>query len=106
LMSRVRARIEDKRVCALVRAFLKAGIFTELGDREESRSGTPQGGILSPLLANIALSALDDYFTRQWQREMGTQWQREKRRKYGLGNWKIIRYADDRAPRARLEVAM
>jgi RNA-directed DNA polymerase len=46
------------------------------------------------LLANIALSALDDHFTRQWQREMGTQWQREKRRKYGRGNWKIIRYAD------------
>jgi RNA-directed DNA polymerase len=95
LMSRLRARIKDKRVCGLVKAFLKAGIFTELGDREETSSGTPQGGILSPLLANIALSALDDHFTRQWQREMGTQWQREKRRKYGLGNWKIIRYADD-----------
>ena len=89
LMTRLRARIKDKRVCALVKAFLKAGIFTELGDREETSSGTPQGGILSPLLANIALSALDDHFTRQWQREMGTQWQREKRRKYGLGNWKV-----------------
>jgi hypothetical protein len=31
------------------------------------------GGVLSPLLANIALSALDDYFDRQWHQEMGTQ---------------------------------
>ena len=47
LMSRLRARIKDKRVGALVKAFLKAGIFTELGDREETSSGTPQGGILT-----------------------------------------------------------
>jgi hypothetical protein len=47
LMSRLRARIKDKRVCALVKAFLKAGIFTELGDREETSSGTPQGGLCS-----------------------------------------------------------
>ena len=38
----------DKRVGALVKAFLKAGIFTELGDREETSSGTPQGGIITP----------------------------------------------------------
>lgn len=37
------------------------------GDREETWTGTPQGGILSPLLANIALSALDEYFDRQWR---------------------------------------
>ena len=67
LMDRLRARIKDKRVCALVKAFLKSGVFTELGDREETLTGTPQGGILSPLLANIALSALDDHFDRQWQ---------------------------------------
>jgi RNA-directed DNA polymerase len=47
-MDRVRARISDKRLCALVKAFLKAGILTELGDREESLTGTPQGGILTP----------------------------------------------------------
>jgi RNA-directed DNA polymerase len=95
LMSRLRARIKDKRTCALVKAFLKAGVLTELGDREETLAGTPQGGILSPLLANIALSALDDYFVGQWQREMATPWQREKRRRKGQGNWKLIRYADD-----------
>ena len=95
LMDRLRARIKDKRVCRLVRAFLKSGIVNELGDREESLTGTPQGGILSPLLANIALSALDDHFDRQRRQEMGNDRQRAKRRRHGQGNWKIIRYADD-----------
>jgi RNA-directed DNA polymerase len=95
LMDRLRARIKDKRVCALVKAFLKSGVLTDLGDREESLTGTPQGGILSPLLANIALSALDDHFDRQWHQQMGTDGQRRKRKSNGQGNWKLIRYADD-----------
>jgi RNA-directed DNA polymerase len=95
LMDRLRVRIKDKRVCALVKAFLKSGIFTELGDREESLTGTPQGGILSPLLANIALSALDDHFDRQWHQQMGTSGQRCTRTRHGQGNWRFIRYADD-----------
>jgi RNA-directed DNA polymerase len=92
LMDRFRARIADKRVCALVKAFLKAGVMTAAGHREETLTGTPQGGILSPLLANIALSALDEHFMRQWQAD---QWQRRKRKMQGLGNWRLIRYADD-----------
>ena len=60
LMDRLRARITDKRVLALVKAFLKAGIMTADGDREETYTGTPAGGILSPLLANIALSVQND----------------------------------------------
>jgi RNA-directed DNA polymerase len=92
LMDRFRARIKDKRICALVKAFLKAGVMTAIGDREDSLTGTPQGGILSPLLANIALSALDEHFARQWQPDGH---QREKRVKKGLGNWRLIRYADD-----------
>ena len=95
LMDRLRARIKDKRVCALVKAFLKAGVMTADGGQEETYTGTPQGGILSPLLANIALSALDDQFTRQWQAQMGTDGQRRKRRRNGLGNWRLIRFADD-----------
>jgi RNA-directed DNA polymerase len=95
LMDRLRARITDKRICALVKAFLRAGVLTDLGDREETWAGTPQGGILSPLLANIALSALDDHFSQQWSQEMGTSAQRQKRRRHGQGNWKLIRYADD-----------
>jgi retron-type reverse transcriptase len=47
LMARLRVRVKDKRICGLVRAFLKSGIFTDLGDREESLSGTPQGGLCS-----------------------------------------------------------
>ena len=95
LMDRLRVRIKDKRICALVKAFLKSGVLTELGDREETLTGTPQGGILSPLLANIALSALDDHFDRQWQQEMGTKQQRANRRRNGQGNWRLFRYADD-----------
>ncbi len=49
LMDRVRARVKDKRVLALVKAFLKAGILTELGEHRDTLTGTPQGGILSPL---------------------------------------------------------
>jgi RNA-directed DNA polymerase len=95
LLGRVRRRIKDKRVCALVKAFLKAGVMTAAGDREESNTGTPQGGPLSPLLANIALSALDEHFDRQWRQEMGTDYWRAKRRRNGLGNWRLIRFADD-----------
>ncbi|MEU9156994.1 reverse transcriptase/maturase family protein [Streptomyces sp. NPDC048417] len=56
---------------------------------------TPQGGILSPLLADIALSALDEYFHAQWHSLMSGKYQREKRRKTGTGNWRLVRYADD-----------
>ena len=65
LLARMRHRIKDKQVLGLVKAFLKSGVMTTSGDREETLTGTPQGGILSPLLANIALSALDDHFDRQ-----------------------------------------
>ncbi len=53
LLERVRGRIKDKRVVALVRSFLKAGVMTTAGGREESNTGTPQGGPLSPLVAPI-----------------------------------------------------
>ena len=95
VMDRVRRRIKDKRLANLVKAFLKAGVLNDLGDREESLTGTPQGGILSPLLANIALSALDEHFTRQWHTEMGDPNQRRRRVRNGQGNWRLIRYADD-----------
>jgi RNA-directed DNA polymerase len=95
LMNRLRVRIKDKRVCALVKAFLKSGVMTAAGHREETSTGTPQGGLLSPLMANIALSALDEHFDQQWQQQMGSTWQRAKRRNHGLGNWRLIRYCDD-----------
>ena len=49
LLGRVRSRIGDKRVLALVKAFLKAGILSEEGVSRETITGTPQGGILTPL---------------------------------------------------------
>ena len=69
--------------------------MTATGDREETSTGTPQGGSLSPLLANIALSTLDEHFDRQWRQEMGTSYLRAKRVRNGLGNWRLIRFADD-----------
>jgi RNA-directed DNA polymerase len=53
-MGRVRKRVKDKRVLALVKAFLKAGVLTELGEHRETLTGTAQGGILSPLIFSIA----------------------------------------------------
>ena len=50
LMDRVRNRVTDKRVLALVKAFLKAGVMTETGVPESSETGTPQGGIIWSLL--------------------------------------------------------
>ena len=95
LMDRLRARVSDKRVLALVKAFLKSGVLTTVGTTEGTVTGTPQGGILSPLLANIALSVLDDEFARRWTQEMGTANQRNRRRYHGEATYRLIRYADD-----------
>jgi len=97
LMDRVRLRVKDKRVLALVKAFLKAGVLTETGHFEDSDTGTPQGGILSPLLANIALSVLDEHVMAPWKPDgvMGTTYRRNHRRSKGLPTWRIVRYADD-----------
>jgi RNA-directed DNA polymerase len=97
LMNRVRERIKDKRVLALVKAFLKAGLLTELGELQDTLTGTPQGGILSPLLANIALSVLDEHLHRAWESggELSTSHRRERRRARGLPSWRLVRYADD-----------
>lgn len=93
-LDRVRRRIGDKRVVALVKAFLKAGILTELGGQEETFTGTPQGGILSPLIANVALTALDEHFARAWQ-AMGGRQGREAIRRRGGATYRLVRYADD-----------
>jgi RNA-directed DNA polymerase len=94
LMDRVRARIADKRVLALVKAFLKAGILSEEQTLRDTATGTPQGGILSPLLANIALSVLDEHFAAAWA-AMGDSSARHRRRAKGQATYRLIRYADD-----------
>lgn len=97
LLARVRLRVKDKRVVALVRMFLKSGLMTELGEYQDTRTGTPQGGILSPLLANITLQVLDEYLQAPWEPggSMSTDYRRVTRRRKGLPNWRSVRYADD-----------
>jgi len=95
LLGRVRRRVADKRVLALVKAFLKAGILSEDGFARNTSTGTPQGGIVSPLLANIALSVLDDHFAEAWQAMGATSYQRWKRSQAGLPNYRLVRFADD-----------
>ena len=55
--------------------------------------------------ANIALSVLDEHFAEAWRAGRGSTYQRTKRRRAGLANYRIVRYADDCVPRTRLEVA-
>jgi RNA-directed DNA polymerase len=95
LMDRLRGRIGDKRVLALVKAFLKAGVLTEGGTLVDTNAGTPQGSILSPLLANVALSVLDDHFAHAPGGSHSNDNERRGRRRHGLPNYRLIRYADD-----------
>lgn len=94
ILGRVRRRVADKRVLALIKAFLKAGIMTEQGGFQATATGTPQGGILSPLLANIALSALDDHFAEIWE-NFGSRQRRGRLRAAGEATYRLVRYADD-----------
>jgi RNA-directed DNA polymerase len=94
LMGRVRRRIGDKRILALVKAFLRAGVLSEDGVSRATIAGTPQGGILSPLLANIALSILDEHFTAKYE-ALGADWTRAKHRRAGGPVMRLVRYADD-----------
>jgi RNA-directed DNA polymerase len=93
-MDRLRKRIRDKRVLALVKAFLKSGILSEEGVDRDTYTGTPQGGILSPLLANLALTHLDEDFHARWvAHQNGTNRARHRRR--GGATYRLVRYADD-----------
>jgi RNA-directed DNA polymerase len=95
LMDRVRQRVGDKRVLDLVKAFLKSGILGEDRVLRENNTGTPQGSILSPLLSNVALSVLDEYIARAPGGPSSTSWGRTARRRDGLPNYRLCRYADD-----------
>ncbi len=94
LIDRVRERIGDKRVLALVKAFLKAGILGEDRMLRENRAGTPQGSILSPLLSNVALTVLDEHIAQGRGGPASSQTERAKRRRHRLPNYRLVRYAD------------
>ncbi|MGW4370367.1 group II intron reverse transcriptase/maturase [Nocardia takedensis] len=94
ILERVRRHVADKRVLALVKAFLKAGILGEDHLDRDRVSGTPQGGILSPLLANIALSDIDDHFDAEWASHRDST-VRFVHRKRGGATYRLVRYADD-----------
>ena len=75
LMSAVEERIVDRKVLKLLRAMLRAGVMEDGVVRHEG-TGTPQGGVISPLLCNVYLNQLD----RRWETQ---------------GSGVLVRYADD-----------
>jgi RNA-directed DNA polymerase len=64
LMERVMLRVSDRRVLGLIRGWLEAGVMED-GRETKLLSGTPQGGVISPLLSNIYLAFLDKQWTKQ-----------------------------------------
>lgn len=91
LMRLLERRIKDKRVLSLIWKYLHAGVL-EQGKLRHPTLGTPQGGIISPLLANIYLHELDKYIEAYTDL---LQSRKQTRRKKGLPNFLYVRYADD-----------
>lgn len=98
-MERVRRRVQDRKVLRLVLAFLKADIMIE-GSLRHPVTGTPQGGIISPLLANIYLTAIDERYKRWVPNPRDKTRERAQQRlqsdyKRGRPGFYVVRYADD-----------
>jgi group II intron reverse transcriptase/maturase len=75
LLEFIKEEIADGRVIRLIRSFLEAGVMEEMGTYRNVLTGTPQGGVISPLLANIYLHPFDEVMTKE--------------------GFRVIRYADD-----------
>jgi retron-type reverse transcriptase len=78
----VEHRVGDRRVIRLIRKWLKAGVMED-GEVTRPEMGTPQGGVASPLLANIYLHYVFDLWAERW------------RRRHAHGSVILVRYADD-----------
>lgn len=91
LMKLLGRRVKDWRVLDLIWQFLRAGVM-ERKLFKDTMSGTPQGGIVSPLLANVYLHELDKYMERH---TAFSNAEKNKRRKSGRANFAYVRYADD-----------
>jgi RNA-directed DNA polymerase len=92
LMSLLKRRLHDQRLSMLIWKFLRAGVMEgKLFTR--TTEGTPQGGVLSPLLANIYLNHFDQWFAEQAM--LGDSHARDRNRKAGHANFMMVRYADD-----------
>lgn len=82
MMQFLEHRIADRRILRLIRKWLKAGVIED-GCRVAAEKGTPQGAVISPLLANIYLHYALDHWAHQW------------RKRHATGQAIIVRYADD-----------
>ncbi len=82
LVKFVEHRIADRRVVRLIQKWLNAGVLED-GTRTWSETGTPQGGSISPLLANVYLHYVFDLWAQRW------------RKTHAHGDMIVVRYADD-----------
>ena len=82
LIKFIEHRIGDRRIIRLIQQWLTAGVMED-GRKIETEEGTPQGAVISPLLANIYLHYTLDLWVKQW------------RRRHATGDMVIVRYADD-----------
>jgi len=70
LLKMLRKRISDRRMISLIARLLQVGIMEKTGDIKQNEVGTPQGAIVSPVLANVYLHfALDEWFMKEWARQ-------------------------------------
>jgi group II intron reverse transcriptase/maturase len=83
LVKFVEHRVADRRIIRLIQKWVKAGVSEE-GEWTETKVGTPQGAVVSPLLANIYLHYVFDLWVNQWRRKMAQ-----------AGDMIVVRYADD-----------
>lgn len=98
MMERLRKRIGDRKVLRLIHAFLKAGVMIE-GTIRHPVTGSPQGGVISPMLSNIYLTAIDERYGRWSMRprepSINAAARRVRDHKKGRPVFYTVRYADD-----------